>query len=86
MRVKPTQQDVLTEREMRTVEDERRRVLAVVRGRCPKCAGELVPVPYRGVERDTCSRCQGVWLDFGELDQMLAEGTGFLGSIRRIFT
>ena len=51
-----------------------------------KCAGELVPVPYRGVERDTCSRCQGVWLDFGELDQMLAEGTGFLGSIRRIFT
>jgi len=86
MHVKPTQQDVLTEREMRTVEDERQRVLAVVRGRCPKCAGELVPVLYRGVERDTCSRCQGVWLDFGELDQMLAEGTGFLGSIRRIFT
>jgi len=48
--------------------------------------GELVPVPYRGVELNKCSRCQGVWLDFGELDQMLAEGTGFLGSIRRIFT
>src|SRR5213083_1233854 len=40
--------------------------------------------PYRGVELDKCSRCQGVWLDVGELDQVVAEDTGFLGSVRRI--
>ena len=100
MPVKPTQQeeeyfarleferrrDVLNERDTQTAADERQRILAVARGRCPKCAGELIPVPYRGVELDKCSRCQGVWLDFGELDQVVAEDTGFLGSVRRIFT
>lgn len=100
MQVKPTQQeeeyfarleferrrDVLNERDTQTAADERQRILAVARGRCPKCAGELIPVPYRGVELDKCSRCQGVWLDFGELGQVVAEDIGFLGSVRRIFT
>jgi uncharacterized protein len=76
----------LSEQETQAAVEERQRILAVARGRCPKCAGELVPVRYRGVELDKCSRCQGVWLDFGELDQVVAEDTGFLGSVRRIFT
>jgi Zn-finger nucleic acid-binding protein len=42
-------------------------------------------VQYRGVEVDTCSRCQGVWLDCGELDQVVAEGERFLGGLKRIF-
>ena|SRR5216117_3440215 len=100
MQVKPTQQEeeyfarleferqrkFLKEREPQKAEAERQRILDVARGRCPKCAGELVPVPYRGVELDKCSRCQGVWLDFGELDQVVTEDTGFFGSVRRIFT
>jgi Zn-finger nucleic acid-binding protein len=40
----------------------------------------------RGVELDKCSRCQGVWLDFGEIDQVVAQDTGFLGGVRRIFS
>ena len=100
MPVKPTEQEeeyfarleferrrkVLDERESQAAEEERQRILAVARGRCPKCGAELVPVPYRGIELDKCSRCQGVWLDFGELDQVVADDTGFLGSVRRIFT
>jgi hypothetical protein len=100
MPVKPTDQEdeyfarqeferrkkVLEEHESRSTEEERLRILAVARGRCPKCGAELVPVPYRGVELDKCSRCQGVWLDFGELDQVAAADTGFLGSVRRIFS
>jgi hypothetical protein len=99
MQVKPTQQkeeyfarleferrrEVLSERETHP-EEERQLLLAIGQGRCPKCAAELVPVLYRGVELDKCSRCQGVWLDFAELDQMIAEDTGFRGSVRRIFT
>jgi hypothetical protein len=98
MQAKPTQQEeeyfarlefarrrnILNERDAQAVDEERQRIFAVARGRCPKCAGELVPVPYRGVELDTCSRCQGVWLDFGELDRVVAEDTGFLGGVRRI--
>jgi hypothetical protein len=76
---------VLYERENRASEEERERILAVARGRCPKCSAELIPVPYRGVELDKCSRCQGVWLDFGELDQVVAQDIGFLGVVRRIF-
>ena len=100
MPVKPTDQEdeyfarleferrrkVLDEQESQAAEEGRQRILAVARGRCPKCGAELVPVPYRGIELDKCSRCQGVWLDFGELDQVVADDTGFLGSVRRIFT
>lgn len=99
MPLKPTEQEeeyfarleferrrkVLEERESQAAEEERQRILAVARGRCPKCGAELVPVSYRGIELDKCSRCQGVWLDFGELDQVVAEDTGLLGSVRRIF-
>ena len=76
----------LDERNARAAEDERQRILSVVRGRCPKCGAELIPVPYRGIELDKCSRCQGVWLDFGELDQVVTEDTGLFGSVRRIFS
>ena len=100
MPVKPTEQEdeyfarleferrrkVLDERESQAAAEERQRILAVARGRCPKCGAELIPVPYRGIELDKCSRCQGVWLDFGELDQVVAEDKCFLGGVRRIFT
>ena len=99
MPVKPTEQEdeyfarleferrgkVLDERQSQAAAEERQRILPVARGRCPKCGAELIPVPYRGIELDKCSRCQGVWLDFGELDQVVAEDTGFLGSVRKIF-
>ena len=75
----------LAEQASAAAEEERLRILAVARGRCPKCGAALVTVPYRGVELDKCSRCQGVWLDVGELDHVIGEDTGFLGSVKRIF-
>jgi uncharacterized protein len=71
--------------ESRAAETERLRVQAVAKDRCPKCGAALVAVHYRGVEVDKCARCQGVWLDCGELDQVVAEGEGFLGGLKRIF-
>ena len=99
MPVKPTEQEeeyfarleferrkkALAEQESRAAEEERLRVLAVAKDRCPKCGAPLVPVPYRGVELDKCSRCQGVWLDCGELDQVITEEKGFLGGLKRVF-
>ena len=99
MPVKPTEQEdehfarleferrrkILAGREATGAEEERLRVLEVARNRCPKCGAHLVPVPYRGVEVDKCSRCQGLWLDCGELDQVLADEKGFLAGMKRIF-
>lgn len=53
--------------------------------RCPKCGAVLVAVPYKGIEVDTCSHCQGLWLDCGELAKVLEGDQGFLGTLKRIF-
>ena len=38
---------------------------------CPRCGNaELRVEHYRGIEVDRCPQCQGMWLDYGELDQL----------------
>lgn len=39
--------------------------------KCPKCQGEMEPVIYAKVEVDRCRRCQGIWFDGSELDDLL---------------
>lgn len=60
--------------------------VAVTQFRCPKCGALLVEMHYKGIEIDKCSRCQGIWLDSGELERMLLEEQGLLGTLKRIFT
>ena len=78
----------LADQESSAAEVERQRALDAAHNRCPKCGVPLVAVHYRGVELDKCSRCQGIWLDYGELDQVLAEEPqqGFFGPLKRIFS
>ena len=52
--------------------------------RCPKCGSELVEVEFRGVRIDKCTSCDGLWLDAGELEQVIAKGD-FLGGLLSIF-
>lgn len=47
--------------------------------RCPKCGMELQTLHHGEVEIDTCFHCHGIWLDAGELEQILdagSEGSG----------
>ena len=37
---------------------------------CPRCSVELKPEKFKGIEIDKCSRCEGLWLDYHELDQL----------------
>ena len=37
---------------------------------CPRCNSELAVENHQGIEVDRCSNCQGMWLDYGELDQL----------------
>jgi ribosomal protein L31 len=50
---------------------------------CPKCDGKLVETNYEDIKMDVCNQCHGVWLDAGELAQVLHkdEGKGWLGRL-----
>jgi Zn-finger nucleic acid-binding protein len=40
--------------------------------KCPVCpATDLVMTVREGIELDYCPKCRGVWLDRGELDQII---------------
>ena len=37
---------------------------------CPRCNADLAVEDYRGIEVDRCTNCGGMWLDYGEMDQL----------------
>ncbi|MFQ5879001.1 MAG: zf-TFIIB domain-containing protein [Dehalococcoidia bacterium] len=37
---------------------------------CPRCHVELQVEDYKGIEVDRCPACQGMWLDYHELDEL----------------
>jgi len=39
---------------------------------CPKCDTGLFILHFRGVDVDFCERCRGLWLDAGELEELMA--------------
>lgn len=47
---------------------------------CPKCDGHLFETEYEGIAIDVCDKCSGVWLDAGELAQVVDnnEDSGWL--------
>lgn len=50
---------------------------------CPKCDGMLVETQYENIKIDVCNKCHGVWLDAGEMAQILHkdEGTSWFGRL-----
>ena len=45
-------------------------------GSCPKCGMALEEVVFRDVKVDTCFHCDGMFLDAGELEKILAHKDG----------
>ena len=37
---------------------------------CPRCSSEIKREKYKGIEVDKCVGCEGMWLDYSELDQL----------------
>lgn len=50
---------------------------------CPIDQTTLAMTERQGVEIDYCPKCRGVWLDRGELDKLIAAGSGESESDRR---
>lgn len=50
---------------------------------CPKCDGELHESDYENIKIDICDKCGGVWLDAGELAQVVEqnENSGWLSRL-----
>ena len=45
--------------------------------RCPLCNVPMREVRRRGVKIDVCPECRGVWLDAGEMEQLLSSAEGW---------
>ncbi|HUF04577.1 MAG TPA: zf-TFIIB domain-containing protein [Aridibacter sp.] len=52
---------------------------------CPKCDGYLFESEYEGIAIDICDSCSGVWLDAGELVQIV-DAEDDKGWLRRFFS
>ena len=52
---------------------------------CPKCEGTLDELTFEEVKIDRCNKCKGVWLDSGELEQLISkqENHGWLSRLWR---
>lgn len=46
---------------------------------CPKCQGLLRTVERQGLRIEQCERCRGIFLDHGELEQLLSAEQHFYG-------
>ena len=55
----------------RSAEEERQRALHHMK--CPKDGSDLAEVTHLGVKVDRCPRCEGVFLDAGELETILGK-------------
>jgi hypothetical protein len=53
--------------------------------RCPKCGSQLEEITFGGVCVDKCFRCEGIWLDKGEIDEIRNGGEGFLRQFFGVF-
>jgi hypothetical protein len=48
----------------------------VVTMSCPRCDGRLHQRTFDDVNIDQCDRCHGIWLDSGELEQIVGQESG----------
>lgn len=53
--------------------------------KCPRCDGSLVETDFENVKIDTCNKCHGVWLDAGELAQIINKDESGAGWFNRFF-
>ena len=69
---------------------QRRELKALHYLKCPKCGMDLHTLKKGTVEVDSCFHCQGVWLDAGEMEELLAggghtQGGAVMGAILNLF-
>ena len=51
--------------------------------KCPKCGAYLHTEAFHAIQIDRCPECHGLWLDHGEIDQLMKHEDP--GILRRVF-
>ncbi len=65
--------------------EEKKRLRELHYMRCPKCGMELIQIDYKTISVDRCSQCEGLWLDAGELKQIIEVERTALDKLFRVF-
>ena len=79
-------QKVEQEKQKQLAEAERRKAKELHYMKCPKCGMNLVEIDYKSIKVDRCSSCEGVWLDSGELAQIIKLEKGALDKLFSVFS
>lgn len=83
-RAKALEDEYFRRRERELIEKMRAKLAGEAKGAtsrdCPKCDGNLVETDYESIKIDVCSSCHGVWLDAGEMAQILHTDENASGS------
>ena len=81
-----TKQKVEQEKQKKLAEAERQKAKELHHMKCPKCGMNLVEIDYKSIKVDRCSSCEGVWLDSGELAQIIKLEKGALDKLFSVFS
>jgi hypothetical protein len=81
-----TKQKVEQEKQKQLAEAERQKAKDLHYMKCPKCGMNLVEIDYKSIKIDRCSSCEGVWLDTGELSQIVKLEKGALDRLFSVFS
>jgi hypothetical protein len=65
--------------------DEKARLKQLHWMKCPKCGMDLATIDFQGVKIDQCPSCNGMFLDAGELQEIMKRGGGFFSRVASIF-
>ena len=79
-------QKVEQEKQKQLAEVERRKAKELHYMKCPKCGMNLVEIDYKSIKVDRCSACEGIWLDTGELAQIVRLEKGALDKLFSVFS
>lgn len=52
---------------------------------CPKCDGKLKSGDFENIQIDVCDKCHGVWLDAGEMQQIVRTDPAQESWLKRLF-
>jgi hypothetical protein len=81
-----TKQKVEQEKQQKLAEAERQKAKELHHMKCPKCGMNLVEIDYKSIKVDRCSACEGVWLDNGELAQIIKLEKSALDKLFSVFS
>ncbi len=73
------------ERGSKMAVEEKERLKQLHWMKCPKCGMDLTTIDFQGVKIDQCPSCNGMFLDAGELQEIMKRGGGFFGRVASIF-